>query len=164
MQNCSSGFILPPTLDILEESWWEPDLLRFWFFLLLAALTDRRSTSLALKKATMNGCFDWGPCRPTRPADFTLMLWPGTKEGALGLLRRDEVQLLRGELRGSVEKGKCLKTPSEPFICGPKNLINVENVLLQTIIHSWLSISYHPLATQHPQAFTVGLFLRPESW
>ena len=91
VRSCSSGIVSPPPLDTLEESWGELDLLRFWFFLLLAALTDRRSTSLALKKATMNGCFDWGPCRPTRPADFTLMLWPGAEEGALGLSRRDEV-------------------------------------------------------------------------
>lgn len=71
------SFILPPTLGILEDSWWLLDLLRFWFFLLLlAARTERKSTSLALKNATMNGCFDWGPCLPTRPADLTLILRP----------------------------------------------------------------------------------------
>lgn len=71
------SFILPPTLGILEDSWWLLDLLRFWFFLLLlVARTERKSTSLALKNATMNGCFDWGPCLPIRPADFTLILRP----------------------------------------------------------------------------------------
>ena len=37
VRSCSSGFVSPPPLDTLEESWGELDLLRFWFFLLLAA-------------------------------------------------------------------------------------------------------------------------------
>lgn len=81
-----------------------------------------------------------------------------------GFIKKRWGHLLRGELRGSVGRGKGLKTLPEPLICWPKNLINVENVLSQTVIHSWFSISYHSLATQHPQAFTDGLFLRPESW
>lgn len=158
VQNCCSGFCLPPTLDILEESWWEPDLLRFWFFRLLAALTDRRSTSLALKKATMNGCFDWGPCLPTRPADFTLMLCPRTERRSTGFMKKRWSLPDGNELRGYLQKGRLFKTLSECFLCRPKILINMESLLLQTIIHAWFSILYPSLATEHRQAFTDGPF------
>lgn len=68
---------VPPGFGALDVSCWLVDLLRLWFFFLPpAALTERSSTPLALKKATRKGCLDWGPFLPTRPADFMLRLRP----------------------------------------------------------------------------------------
>lgn len=50
-------FYLPPTLDILEESWMRMDLLCFDFFSCWL-LSQTEKYLAALKKATMNGCFD----------------------------------------------------------------------------------------------------------
>lgn len=118
MHNCCSGFILPPTLDTREGSWWELDLLRFGFFRLLAALTDRRSTSLALKKATMNGCFDWGPCLPTRPAAFTLILRPRTEYASTWFMKNRESFPGVNEFRGYSKKRKALEHYRNVFFAG----------------------------------------------
>lgn len=36
----------------------------------------RKRTSLALKKATMNGCLSWGLLPVTRPASWGFFIWP----------------------------------------------------------------------------------------
>lgn len=68
---------LPATLAILSASWFFGVLERFWLRCLPPVdRMLRRWTSVALKKATMKGCLFWGPCRPIRPANLGLMLWP----------------------------------------------------------------------------------------
>lgn len=68
---------LPPLLRAGEDFCCVLLLFLLWLFLLLpVALTERSRTSLALKKATRNGCLDWGPVLPMMPADFMLMLLP----------------------------------------------------------------------------------------
>lgn len=157
-----SGVTLPPALAILEESWWELDLLRFWFFRLLAALTDRRSTSLALKKATMNGCFDWGPCLPTRPADLTLILRPRT-QCTITRFMKNKIKFTWYEWILRVLWGKSFKTLSESFLFRPNIFINIVSLQLQTIIHAWFCILHHSSTTKHPRAASTNRVLRPGS-
>lgn len=71
---------MPPDFGALDDSCWLVDLLRLWlFFFPPAALTERSNTPLALKKATRNGCLDWGPFLPMIPADLMLILRPMEK-------------------------------------------------------------------------------------
>lgn len=59
----------------LERLAWRP----LWPW---AERTLRKRTSLALKKATMKGCFSWDPLPVTSPASRGFLLWP--TEGAEG--------------------------------------------------------------------------------
>lgn len=73
----SKNYTVPPLLRAGEDFGCVLPLFLLWLFLLLpVALTERSRTSLALKKATRNGCLDWGPFLPMMPADFMLMLLP----------------------------------------------------------------------------------------
>lgn len=79
LENCT----VPPLLGAGEDFCCALPLFLPWlFFLPPAALTERSRTSLALKKATRNGCLDWGPFLPMMPADFMLMLLPENQTDA----------------------------------------------------------------------------------
>lgn len=117
VQNCSSGFILPPTLDILEESWWELDLLRFWFFLLLAALTDRRSNLAAWRRPPWMAVLTEAHVVPRGRSTSRDVTW---NQGRGTGLSQEEMKfnLLRGErAQRSLGKANVWKH-SEPLFAG----------------------------------------------